>query len=60
MIEIALIIATFIVSLVGLIVALWRLEYAKKQYEITVKILKESRTYWHKRLKEDRKRGRRT
>jgi len=58
--QFGLILATFIVSLIGTIVAFWRLEYAKKQYDISVKMLKESRKYWQKRMAEDRKRGRRT
>jgi len=67
MVELELTLIILIVSVIGTIASLYRLDYAmkqykltKKQYEITVKMLKESRKYWTKRLKEDRKRGRRT
>jgi len=56
----ALIVATFIVSTIGAICAIWRLEYAKKQYEISLKMLEESRKYWQQRLTRDEKKKRRT
>ena len=58
--QFVIILATFIISLIGTVVAFWRLEYAKRQYDISVKMLKESRKYWRKRMTEDKKRGRRT
>ena len=55
-----LIIITLVISLIGTIVALFRLEYARKQYDISVKMLKESRRYWQKRMERDKKEQRRT
>jgi len=58
--QFGLILATFIVSLIGTIVAFWRLEYAKRQYEISLKMLEESEKYWNARLKRDKKEQQRT
>lgn len=54
------IVATFVVSIVGTVCAVWRLEYAKKQYEISRIMLEESRKYWESRLSKDEKCKRRT
>jgi len=58
--QFGIILATFIISLIGTIIAFYRLDYAKRQYDVSVQMLKESRLYWQKRLSEDKKKRRRT